>query len=367
MKSYALLCLSKEFWDSPRRARKQLLYEALLRHPSVEELLYVNPHRHLWQELRKPECNISRLRVWQGNFLLPGERFGWVRLINRLCVYQRLKKQLTHRPFWHTMFYNPWDVPLARYLLMNGKVFFDWTDDWAIYYNDLVIGTAQESAIKMASGVIAVTESLRDRAIDLRRSDMEVLLLPNATAWKPVQTSGGPEDMRHIPFPRLGYLGTTGYWFDAELIVSLCHSRPTWNWVIVGNVDKNIKKRFRTYPNIHLLGQKPFSNLQSYMAQCQILVAPYGQDFQGDSTKLYDYLTLGLPIISSDIETARRLKPHVRIASDRRDWIRAIEEALEEKSPSLQLDRQRESLRHTWDTRASALLDWLSGFRTHKR
>jgi len=362
MKSYALLCLSKEFWDSPRRARKQLLYEALLRHRSVEELLYVNPHRHPWQKRLKAVSGPPGLRVWQGGFLLPGERFGWVQLINRLYVYQRLKKQLAHRPFWHTFFYDPWDVPLARHLLMNGKVFFDWTDNWAIYYNNPVIGSAQESAVKMASGVIAVTESLKDWAINLRKSDAEVLLLPNATAWKPVQTLVGPEDMSYIPFPRLGYLGTAGPWFDAELVVSLCHSRPTWNWVIVGNVNKSIKERLRAYPNIYLLGQKPFNTLQSYMAQCQVLVAPYGQDFQGDSTKLYDYLTLGLPIISTDTGTARRLKPHVRIASDREAWIKAIEEALEERSAHLKLTRKKESLKHTWDIRAAVLLNWLSDF-----
>jgi len=367
MKSIELLCLSKEPWESPRRARKHLLFEALVRQSPVNEVLYVNPHRHFWQKRLKAVSAPLGLRVWQGAFLLPGERFCWVRLINRVYVYQSLKKRLAHRTFWYTMFYNPWDVPLARRLLMNGNVFFDWTDDWAIYYNDLVIGSAQESAIKMASGVIAVTESLRDRAGKLRGDDQRVLLLPNATAWRPVQTIPPPEDMQKIPYPRLGFLGTGGPWFDTELVVSLCDSRPGWNWVIVGNVNKSIKDRFRTYPNIHLLGQKSFTILQSYMAQCQILVAPYRQNFQGDSTKLYDYLTLGLPIISTDIETAHRLKPHVRIASDREVWIKAIEKALEENSDHSKLARQEESLKHTWDARATVLMDWLSGFRIVKR
>lgn len=82
MKPFAFVNLAKEEWDNPR-ARKQLLFEALLRQPSVEEVLYLNPHRHRWQPCSETTGGSSGLRVWQGKFLLPGERFPWVRNINR--------------------------------------------------------------------------------------------------------------------------------------------------------------------------------------------------------------------------------------------------------------------------------------------
>jgi len=75
------------------------------------------------------------------------------------------------------------------------------------------------------------------------------------------------------------------------------------------------------------------------------------------------YLTLGLPIISSEIRTAYRLQPHVRMASDKQSWLEAIDESLHEKSAALRRAWQKESLQHTWDARAAVLLNWLNGLQ----
>jgi len=363
MNPLAIINLAKEEWANPRRARKQLLFEALLRQPSVEEVLYVDPPRHKWQPYSGTTGSSSGLRVWHGEFPLPGERFSWVRNINRWYIYYRLSKQLARRPIWHTFYYHPFDVPLARKLLRHGPVFFDWTEDWADYYNNSTFCAEQDAAIKIASGVIVVTESLGNRVQKLCGDKKKILFLPNATAWKPLQHLQCPEDMAHIPFPRIGYVGhLSGTWFDEKLVVRLSHARPDWHWIMIGYADQKARNHFRDCPNVHLFGQRPFDELQHYMAQCQVLVAPYIENFSGDSTKLYDYLTLGLPIVSSGIETANRLQPHVRIASGLQAWLHAIDEALNESSVFLCKARQKASLEHTWDARAMVLLDWLMEF-----
>lgn len=363
MKPFAIINLAKEEWGNPRRARKQLLFEALLQQPSVEEVLYVNPHRHRWQPYSETTGSTYGLRVWQGKFLLPGERFFWVRNINRWYIYRNLKKQLAHRTIWHTFYYHPLDVPLVRNLLRHGPAFFDWTEDWAVYYNNSAFCAEQDAAIKIASGVIVVTESLGNRVRELCGDKKKILFLPNATAWSPAQNIQCPEDMAHIPFPRIGYIGHLGgAWFDEKLVVRLSHARPDWHWIMIGYADQRIYDYFRDCSNVHLFGQRPFDELQHFMAQCQVLVAPYIENVSGDSTKLYDYLTLGLPIISSEIETANRLQPHVRIASGLQAWLCAIDEALNESSVSLCKARQKASLEHTWDARAVLLLDWLGEF-----
>ena len=359
MKPFAFVNLSKEDWARPRRARKQLLFEALLRQPMVEEMLYVDPLRHWWNPRSPVASRTSGLRVWQGTFLLPGERFSSVRAINRWYVYRTLCKELVHRTQWHTIFYHPWDVPLARHLLLHGPVLYDWTDDWAVYHNNPAMRAAQDAAIQMASGVLVVTERLGDLATELRRGSEGIFLMPNATAWQPVETVPCDEDISHIPFPRLGYAGHLGPWFDADLVVDLSHARPNWHWVMLGHVDQPTHERLRYCPNVHLLGERPFNTLQAYMAQCQVLVAPYRKNIEVDATKLYDYLTLGLPIVSTKMSTVQRLHPHVRMASGLEWWLRALEEALKEIDPTAYQGRQQASLQHTWDARAAVLLDWL--------
>jgi glycosyltransferase involved in cell wall biosynthesis len=359
MKPLSFLCISKEYWDGPRRARKHLLFEALQRHPSVQEILYVNPHYHRWRPHPEERANESGVRVFQGTFLLPGERFSWVRAVNRYWAYRRLRREIEHRPFWYTVFYDPWDTPLARTLKKRGPVLFDWTEDWKTYYHIQSMGSAQRLAVKTASAIIAVTETLKGRASEIRGSDDGVFLLPNATSWKAAKNLPCPAELSKIPIPRLGYLGHAGPWLDADLVASLAQARPEWHWVLVGHTDPSRQEHFRSFGNIHLLGQKPFDELQSYMAHCQVLVAPYRKYIEGDATKLYDYLTIGHPIVTSEIATAYRLKSYVRIAKDIKSWLTAIAEALDEKDIDLHRSRQQESLKHTWDMRASALLKWL--------
>jgi glycosyltransferase involved in cell wall biosynthesis len=364
LQSLSLICLSKEFWDNPRKARKQLLFEVLIRQNSVDEILYVNPFVHRWCGHENQLSKAAAVSVWQGKYLLPGERFAGIRYINRLNAFLKLRKQLLKKPLWHTIYYDPWDVPLARCLTKFGFVFFDWTEDWNHYYENDAIGSAQKAAIRAASGVLTVSDQLRQRACDLRRCETEVFMLPNATGWRPIEYAPCPLEMSQIPTPRLGFLGHLGPWFDVELVVALAGIRPEWQWVMIGSADLSVNRRLRGLNNIHLLGQKPYHDLQSFMANCQALVAPYRANIEGDATKLYDYLTLGLPIVSSKIETARRLQPHVRIADDVRSWQAAIEQALMEKSSALQELRRKASLRHTWDVRARDLLAWLSGSHT---
>ena len=360
MQAHAFAVLSMEHFNSPRRARKQLLYKALLGLPAIKEMLYVDAHRHWWRAPSNRSSPLPKLRVWQGVFLFPGERLAMIRRINRQFIYAALKTQLAAKSRWHTVFYNPWDVPLARHLSRHGPVWFDWTDDWKEYYGLLSIGRAQEEAVRMASGVIAVSELLRDRAVHLRGSAKKVLLLPNATAWTPTPNLDRPVDITHIPSPRLGFVGHIGPWFDIELVLKLSDIRPEWQWILVGSIDSRFVHRLKQRENIHLLGQRPYDTLQAYMAHCDVLVAPYRPGIEGDATKLYDYLTIGLPIVSARLSTAIRLRPHVDIASDVPSWIKALNNALHNTKPGLRLERQEEIRKHTWHMRACTLLNWLT-------
>jgi glycosyltransferase involved in cell wall biosynthesis len=251
------------------------------------------------------------------------------------------------------------DIVLAKLLRPYGPVIFDWTEDWAVYHNATTLDSEQTASIRMASGIIVVTKRLAERAQKLSNDNQNILFLPNATAWEPEVNYQCPEDMKHIPFPRIGYLGHLGPWFDKDLVFSLSRARPEWHWVMVGHADEKLKKFFRNCNNIHLLGRRPFVRLQSYMSQCQVLAAPYVKNVEGDSSKIYDYLTLGYPIICTEMETSRRLQPNVRLASEQQSWLNAIEESLAENDPYARKARQKISLENTWDQRASVLLNWL--------
>jgi len=359
----SFLVLSKEKWNQPRRARKQLLPEALLNNGSVEEILYVDPPRHLWQQANVQGSMPKGMMSWQGKFLLPGERFSWVRKINRWYMSRELQARMAHREQWYTLFYHPWDVDLIGHLKKIGPVLFDWTEDWSEFHQNEEMRLAQEQCIRSATAVLTVTEDLAQKASSLRGSSRDVLLLPNATALPLLDESASlslPDEIAEIPEPRIGYAGHMGPWFNTDLLISLAIHQPDWHWLLVGYANQDIAIRIHSLPNVHMVGEKPLSELQSYLAQCQILVAPYQQNICGDASKLYDYMTIGRPIVSSDIETARRLGKCVKIAKTTEQWIQAISEGLSGEKHEDKVARREVILECSWPVRAKTLSKWLA-------
>lgn len=359
MREFCLICISKEHYNSPRKARKQLLYEALAKSDYVKKILYVDAHRHRWQKRSRTYCNEPKVDVIQETFLLPGERFAYIRAINRWYIFRKLCQRLSKRHPWHIIFYNPMDVALVEKLQPYGTVIFDWTEDWAEYYRNKFLYEQQTKAIRLANRVITVTEDLASKIEQLCQGKKKVLFLPNASAWAVRNDPISVKDEVGIDKPRLGFAGHVGPWVDNDLIEQLAKAEPEWNWIFAGRVNRISKDRLKIFENIHLLGPQPFAQLPKLMAQCQVLVAPYRKGFSGDASKLYDYLTLNLPIVCSDIETARRLGPRVKIASGCEGWLNAIREGLA-GNPHNQTFNRNEAMEHTWIKRSEVLAEWLS-------
>lgn len=360
---FSFLVVSKEAWAQPRRARKQLLFEALLRQSLTDEVFYIDPPRHFWQQPGKTQDMPADMRGWQASFLLPGERFSWVRAINRCFVARMLNKRISSAKRWCSVLYHPWDVELIPYLKQHGPVLFDWTEDWSVFHRNEKMRKAQERCVRSATAVLTVTEELARQASNLRGSGKDVLLLPNATALPLLDDHTllpPPDDIAAIPEPCIGYAGHMGPWFDSDTLVGLAMHKPNWHWVLVGHADHEIAVRLQALPNVHMVGQKPLSQLQSYLARCQVLAAPYLPGISGDASKLYDYLTIGRPIVSSDIETARRLGQCVKIAKTTEQWIQAISEGVSADRPEDRAVRRDAAIDNSWPVRAKALTDWLA-------
>lgn len=357
----SIIVISKENWSSSRRARKHLLFEAVLE-KGVKQIFYVNPARHLWQAKEYNSPALRGVETWQGTFLFPAERYRFVRELNRLYIYFRLSRCLNGAGYRQIIYYNPLDEPLARRLGSRLRIptYFDWTDNWPLYYDAQSLQSAQTSAVKTASGVIVVSKRLEQRACKMRDSKDRVLFLPNATAWRPYESRPCPEDMVDIPEPRIGFSGHVGPLFDQKLVKNLALARPRWHWVLVGAFDQRIREDFIENDNLHFLGPRPFDSLPAYMHHCRALVAPYKLGvMEGDATKLYDYLTTGRPVVSAAIETAKRLQPFVTISDNVPSWLDALEAALADRNDGMCYARKTESEKHTWDMRASELLEWL--------
>jgi glycosyltransferase involved in cell wall biosynthesis len=168
-----------------------------------------------------------------------------------------------------------------------------------------------------------------------------------------------PDDLRGIPYPRVGYMGHLKRMLDWPLLLELSTAHPEWSFVFVGpkgphpEIDVLLEK-MSLLPNVHFLGGKPTKGLGAYPQHFDVCLMPYVID---DYTryvyplKMHEYLAGGKPVVSSPIRSVQDFKHIIAMARDRGEWSRAIEAALSagENTPDQRARRQRIARDYDWD------------------
>ena len=75
--------------------------------------------------------------------------------------------------------------------------------------------------------------------------------------------------------------------------------------------------------------------------------------------KLHEYLAAGRPVVSADIESVRPFAHVLDIVASPRDWLTAIEAAIQGGGPGTTADRKAVARDNSWDHRVATLEDWL--------
>jgi glycosyltransferase involved in cell wall biosynthesis len=167
------------------------------------------------------------------------------------------------------------------------------------------------------------------------------------------------EEVARIPRPRLGYFGAVEPWLiDQELIRRAAAERPDWHWVFVGNKSRGVE--VESLPNAHFLPAVPYGELPRYAAGFDVCVLPWETEraftSYGSAIKVREYLATGLPVVISPLPEYEPMRDVLRIARGRDEFIRLVEEALNEDDPEAPARRQRAVEGGTWDARA----EWVS-------
>jgi glycosyltransferase involved in cell wall biosynthesis len=163
-----------------------------------------------------------------------------------------------------------------------------------------------------------------------------------------------------IPRPRLGYFGAIEPWLvDQELIKRAARERPEWQWIFIGNRSRGLD--IERLPNTHFLPPVAYNNLPRYAAGFDVCVLPWETEqaftSYGSAIKVREYLATGKPVVISPLPEYEPMSDVLRIARTRDDFIKLIEDALQESDPAAPTRRQAAVASGTWDARA----EWVSG------
>ena len=162
-----------------------------------------------------------------------------------------------------------------------------------------------------------------------------------------------PDDIAHLPRPIIGFFGLVEDWIDTELFAFLARRRPEWSIVVIGQSHIPLD-HLQGIPNLHILGRRPYEALPRYAKAFSVGLCPFRVNaltVHVNPIKLREYLSAGLPVVSSDIPECRVDEALGRVAADHEGFLSAIEGFL--ATDSLQArERRSEAMKsETWEAR----------------
>ncbi len=166
-----------------------------------------------------------------------------------------------------------------------------------------------------------------------------------------------PEDVKTLRRPVIGFFGLIADWVDLDLIRSLAHARPDWTFVLIGKVVTDTRA-LQSLKNVHFLGQKPYQLLPAYAKAFDIAILPFVMNeltLAANPLKLREYLAAGLPVVSSAIPEAEKLKHVLHVARDRAHFLELIRQIIESGKTGPQISISRQMDCESWDEKVEEL------------
>ena len=103
--------------------------------------------------------------------------------------------------------------------------------------------------------------------------------------------------------PRIGFVGSIYEWIDQDLIVQTARLLPDYQFILIGPLRREVSvERLRAEPNIELCPPIPFEKVPSAIRSFDVCMMPFTQDViseWADPLKLYEYLAMGKPVVST--------------------------------------------------------------------
>lgn len=238
---------------------------------------------------------------------------------------------------------------------------------WKLVYDcmDLHIGFSNSSAmtqrdekrlLQNSDLVLASSHRLYEHA---KTENEHTILVPNGTDFSffhQAKEQIAVEEIKDISKPIIGYYGAIADWFDTHLVGDLASTHPEWTFLLIGSTDLADLDPFEGLPNVHLLGEKPYSELPAYLSNFDVCIIPFRKTPLTQATnpvKLFEYLSAGKPIVATRLDEISRYEKYVRLAETTEEWETAIMESIAEvRSTELLNKRFGFAMENSWEKRA---------------
>ncbi len=256
---------------------------------------------------------------------------------------------LVQLPFW---------APLALQARKRWgwKIVYDCMDDHAGFSNNgkNMLGEEQH-LLRESDLVLASSRPLQEKC---GAQSERVLMLPNAADYKHFSSPTAPRALPEINGPIIGYFGAISEWFDVEMVRDAAVRRPQWQFVLIGDTYGAEVTPLRALRNVHLLGERPYTELPAYLARFDAACIPFLRTpltLATNPVKFYEYLSAGKPVVAVELPELEPLSDFYYPVREETQFVPQLEVALAERSTERAASRIELASNNTWDHRQKTL------------
>jgi uncharacterized SAM-binding protein YcdF (DUF218 family)/glycosyltransferase involved in cell wall biosynthesis len=379
-----VLCLSTIDWDFIWQGHQEIMstlaaqgHRVLfientgVRPPSMRDLPRVRQRLTNWWRSTKGFRQVSDNLFVYSPLIVPLPYSHLARWVNRSLLLRSLRRWMAATGFNRPITWTFLPTPLARDLVTRLD------SQLTIYYciDDLASSSPAAKRITASEEllfrdlVFVTSEQLRVRAARFSR---RVHLFPfgvSLEGFERVRASDDPPppDIAALAKPIVGYVGGLHQWVDCDLLAEIARRMPDASVVLVGPEQADMSA-LRKLPNVHLLGQKPHSEVPRYVKAFDVGLVPYRlSEYTANvyPTKLNEYLAMGTPVVATDLAEIRRFNDEhgdiVAIGETPEACVEAIRTALE---PAPDAERERRigvARTNSWGSRIAAMSRLIDG------
>lgn len=257
----------------------------------------------------------------------------------------------------HVVAWLPTVAPAIAALEPAGVV-FDSLDNWMIHpglRRHAELAAAGYAAIlPSATGVVASAPASREVLLQWAK-DVEVI--PNGVEPKTFDgVHARPADLP--PGPIVGYAGSLAARIDARLIADVARSLPTISFVFIGQLlEPEAIRPMRDIPNIHILGDRHYTELPGYLAHFDVAWIPHTVgpgESGGDPIKMYEYWAAHREVVSTQIDGLEGWSDRLHLVDDADSAVVTIRGLLDGSIPP---KRATVPPDRTWDAIAARIVE----------
>lgn len=260
-------------------------------------------------------------------------------------------------PFW---------INLARDL--GGKIIYDCMDDHEGFEDGLEhIVALEQKAIQLSDYLIVSSDKLYQKFAPIHSN---CVLIENACDFDFFSKVKNTQEIHELKAKLsgkgvIGYFGAIANWFDLECLEYLVQQFSDYDFILIGHTNgcEDINK-LSSLNNVHLLGEKPYSELPAYLNLFDVCLIPFKiipLTLATNPVKMFEYLSQGKAVVSTALPEVLKYSSVVYTAQDKFEFVQKIKQAFAESEDINLINSRIEVARNnSWSGRFNQLTNFIS-------